>query len=84
MLDKFKQLRNLKKLQDELSKEKVEVEKEGIKVVVNGEMKIEEIFLNGNLSKEKQEKILKDCINEAMDRMKFRMAQKMQEMPDLF
>jgi len=84
MLDKFKQLRNLKKLQDELSKEKVEVEKEGIKVVVNGEMKIEEIFLNGNLLKEKQEKILKDCINEAMDRMKFRMAQKMQEMPDLF
>jgi len=83
MLDKFKQLRELKKLQNELSKERVEVEKQGIKVVVNGQMEIEEIQINTEPGKEQQEKILKDCINEAMNKMKMLMAQKMQQMPGM-
>ena len=83
MLDKFKQLKELKKMQDDLAKESVEVEKQGTRVVVNGKMEIEEILLNSELQKEEQEKVLKDCINEAMNKMKMLMAQKMQGMPGI-
>jgi DNA-binding protein YbaB len=83
MLDKFKQLKQLKSLQDSLEKEKVETEKRGVGVVINGKMEIEEIILNVELSKEEQEKILRDCINEAMGKMKMLMAQKMSQMNDM-
>lgn len=83
MLDKLKQLKELKKMQDELAKEMVEVEKQGTKVVINGKMEIEEIVLNSELQKEEQEKILKSCINDAMYQMKIKMAQKMQQTPGM-
>lgn len=79
MFDKFKQLKQLRDLQNSLSKEKAEVEKEGIKVVVNGKMEFEEIKLNPELDKVRQEKILKDCINEAMSKIKMMAAQKMSQ-----
>ncbi len=80
MFDKLKQLKQFKDLQDSLSQEKAEVEKEGIRVVVNGKMEIEEVKLNPELSKEEQEKILVDCINEAMKKIKIMAAQKMSQM----
>ena len=46
MFDKLKQLAQLKKLKDILEKERREVEREGIRVVINGKMEIEEIQLN--------------------------------------
>jgi len=76
MLDKFKQLMQLKGLQDALKKERFEVEKEGIKVVLNGGLSIEEIIINPALSKEKQEEVLKDCFNEAIRKVQMMMAQK--------
>lgn len=79
MLDKLRQLKDLKKIQDEISKEKVEVEKKGVKLVLNGKLEVEEVFLNPEISKEEQEKILKECINEAIQRIQFRLASKMQE-----
>ncbi len=79
MLEKFKQLKELKKIQDQLTKEIVEVEKKGIKVIVNGKMEIVEILLNEELSKEEEERVLRECINEALERMKIIMAQKMQQ-----
>lgn len=83
MLDKLKQLRELKKIQDDLGKERIEVEKRGIRVIINGKMEIEEIILNSELSKEDQEKVLRDCVNEAMNKMKILMAQKVQQMPGI-
>jgi len=80
MFDKLKQLKQLKDLQDSLSQEKAEVEKEGIRVVVNGKMEIEEVKLNPELSKEEQEKALIGCINEAMKKIKIMAAQKMSQM----
>lgn len=82
MLDKLKQLgqlAQLKKIGDSLQKEKREVEKEGIRVVVNGKMEIEEIKLNPELSIEQQEKLVKDCINEAMRQIQMEAAQKMMQ-----
>ena len=77
MLDKLKQLKQLKDLKDILERERREVEKEGVRVVVNGKMEIEEIKLNPQLDSEKQEKIIKSCINEAMRQIKVEAAQKM-------
>lgn len=76
MFDKLKQLKQLKDLQDSLKKEMSEVEKEGVKVVVNGSMKIEEIRLNPEMDIEKQGEIVKDCANEAMKKIQMLAAQK--------
>lgn len=80
MLDKLKQLKELKQMQGELEKERVEVEKNGIKVVLNGKMETEGIVLNSDLSKEEQEKLVKECINEAMKKVQMIAAQKMFKM----
>jgi DNA-binding protein YbaB len=80
MLDKLKQIKQLKELRDSLSQEREEVEKEGIKVIINGKMEIEDIQLNPDLSKEEQEKILKECINEAVKKIQTVLTSKMSQM----
>jgi len=80
MFDQLKQLKQLKDLQDQMKKEKMEMEKNGVRVVVNGKMEIEEINLNPDLDIEHQEKALKDCINDAMHKVQMEMAQKMSKM----
>ncbi len=80
MFDKLKQLKELKELRDSLSQEKEEVEKEGIKVIINGKMEIENIQLNPDLDKEEQETILKECINEAIKKIQMVLASKMSQM----
>lgn len=80
MFDKLKQLKDLKKIQGELEHEETEVEKNGVKVVINGKMQIKEIILNPDLTKEEQERTVKDCANEAMKKMQMFAAQKMFKM----
>ncbi len=65
----FEQLRDLakfKKIKDSLEKEKKEIEKRGMKVVMNGKFEVEEIKLNPEIDLKEQEKILKECFNEAI------------------
>jgi len=83
MFEKMQQLREMKQLSDSLATELAEVERQGIKVVVNGKMKIESIELNSELTKEEQGRILKDCINEAMTKIQKNIAGKMSQMPGL-
>lgn len=66
MFENLKQLHQLKKLKDSLGKTRQEVERDGVRVVVNGKMEIEEIKLNPEMGIEKQGKLVKDCINDAM------------------
>ena len=80
MFEKLKQLKELKSLQDKLVEEKAEVEKSGVRVVVNGKMEVEEIKLNSELSREEQEKITKECLNEAIKKVQIVAAKKMSEM----
>jgi DNA-binding protein YbaB len=80
MFEKIKQLKQLKDLRDSLEKEKFEIEKNGIKIIMNGKMEIEEIKLNSSLAKNEQEVILKDCFNEAMKKIQTAAAQKMMQM----
>jgi len=77
ILDQFKQLKQMKDLQDKLSKEQAIVERDGVRVTVNGKMEIEEIILNSVLRKEEQEKIVKECVNEAIKKVQMSAAQKL-------
>jgi len=77
MFDNLKQLGKLKELKDILEKERKEVEKEGVRVIVNGKMEVEEIKLNPQLDTEKQEEVLKKNINEALDQIRQETAKKM-------
>lgn len=77
MFEKLKELKKLKELQGQLEQEKEEAEKNGVKVVVNGRMEIEEVVLSEELSKKEQEETVKDCANEAMKKMQAIAAKKM-------
>lgn len=77
MFDKLKQLGKLKELQNILGEVKAEVEKEGVKIVLTGKLEVESVVLNPSLDKEKQEKVLKECFNEAIKKINLQIAQKM-------
>lgn len=77
MFDKLKQLAQLKGLQSEIAKEKFESENNGVKVIVNGAMAIEEIVLNSALATDKQAQIVKDCANEALKKAQMGAAKKL-------
>jgi DNA-binding protein YbaB len=76
MFDKLKDLKKLKDLESSLGDERVEKENHGIKVLVNGRAEVLNITLNSELSKEDQEKYLKDSINDASRDAKMIMAKK--------
>jgi DNA-binding protein YbaB len=80
-LKQFKDLRNQAKiLQNALAQEFVEHEKNGIKVIMNGNMEITQLTINNELAKESLEHILADVINETVKRAQKIMAKKVQEM----
>ncbi|HOX21717.1 MAG TPA: YbaB/EbfC family nucleoid-associated protein [Candidatus Paceibacterota bacterium] len=77
MFDKIKQLAQMKSLQDSIKQEKVEVIKEGVRIVLRGDFSIEEINLNPDLAIEKQQEILKECLNDGMKKVQMLAAQKL-------
>jgi len=76
MFDKIKQLAKMKSLQKDIENEKFESEKEGTKVVVDGSFKIREISLNEDLDKNKQENVLMNCLNDALNKARLAVAKK--------
>ena len=74
MLDQIKKIAELKKLQDSFKKEKETVEREGNLVEMNGNFEIENIKLNPELSIERQQEVLKRCLNDAREGIQKRMA----------
>jgi DNA-binding protein YbaB len=69
MFEKLKQIKELKRIQEKIKKETIEIERQGIRVVLNGNLEIKEIMLNPALAKETQEEILKECLNEAIGKV---------------
>ncbi len=66
----LKQLGDLRKMQKEVSRQKVTIESEGVKVTITGEQKIKELdFAEGVAPK-----IVAKVINQAFDRLKKRLA----------
>ncbi len=76
IFEMFKNLGKLKQLSETLSSEKVVVEKEGIKVVMNGKMEVEELTLNSQLPLNKQQQLLKECFNEAVRKLQLSLMSK--------
>ena len=84
MFSKLKQFQDLrsqaKTMQSALSQETITEEKNGVKVVLNGNMEVTSITLNESLSKSSQEDVLKNCFNDAVKRAQRLMAKKLQDM----
>lgn len=70
MLDKFKKFKKLRDLQEKLKKETVTVEKSGTEVTMNGQMEIKDLKLNKEKDSETLENDIKDCLNEAMQKIR--------------
>ena len=79
MFDKLKQLQKLSEIKNSLAKEKAEQEIQGVRVVMNGKMEVEEIQLNSELGAEDQARVLKDCINQAMSKVQMIVARRMSD-----
>ena len=80
--DKFQQLKDLKKMRDqamtiqrELAAEKIEVDEDGIRVVITGDQKIQTIEVEGK----EQDKLI-DVLNKAIKKSQEVAAKKLQEM----
>jgi DNA-binding protein YbaB len=72
--DQLKKIAELKKLQDSFKKEKVTIERDGITVEMNGNFEVENIKLNPELGIEKQQDVLRRCLNEAREDIQKKMA----------
>ncbi|MEX2436794.1 MAG: YbaB/EbfC family nucleoid-associated protein [Candidatus Paceibacterota bacterium] len=70
MFDNLKDLKKLRDLQNQLKKETVTIEKNGVSLTINGEMKIQSLSLNPDLETSEQEKIVIDCFDEAMSKIR--------------
>ncbi|MEN3013467.1 MAG: YbaB/EbfC family nucleoid-associated protein [Endomicrobiia bacterium] len=79
MFEFFKNIKMLKELNETLSKESIVVEKEGVKVKINGKMEVEEIVLNPGLDIAKLQKILKDLLNDGLKKIQTLMISKFSE-----
>jgi len=79
--DKLKQLNQIREIQKNLEKETAGVEEEGVKVVLNGKMEIEEVLLNKDLPIEKQQNLVKSCHNEAIKKIQVILAKQMRNFP---
>ena len=87
MFNKLKQFKDLrqqaKTVQNALAQESITEEKNGVQIILNGNMEVTKLTLNPELSKEAQETALMSCFNDALKRAQKLMAKKLQEMGGL-
>lgn len=78
----FEQLKDLKKAQEmqkAFAREKHTVEEAGIKVTVNGNLKLEEIQINSQISQEELGPTLVNLINRSLQEIQQRLARQLME-----
>jgi DNA-binding protein YbaB len=84
MFSKLKQFQDLrsqaKTMQSALAQETVTEEKNGVKIVLNGNMEVISVNLNESLSTSAQAETVKNCFNDALKRAQRLMAKKLQDM----
>lgn len=87
MFQKLKQFRDLrnkaKTIQSVLAEIKIETESRGVKLVMDGNQKIETLSIAENLSPKDLEKILPPLFNDSIKKVQRIMAEKMQKMGGL-
>ncbi len=82
MFDKLKEINKLRELRNQLKAEKTEIERNGVVVIVNGGMEIEELRLNPELDIKRQTKSIKNAVNDALRKVQVSSAKKMKESGD--
>ena len=80
MFEKLQQIKKLQEIQNALKNEKIEGEKNGVKIFMNGKLEVEDVILNPSLSVQDQEKAIKDGFNDTMKKVQMVVAKKMQGM----
>lgn len=87
MFSKLKQIQQLrsqaKTLQQTLAGESVTIEKRGVSLTLDGNQKVTALKLPGDMSPADLEKVLPDVFNDANEKVKRIMAQKIQSMGGL-
>ncbi|MDX1535719.1 MAG: YbaB/EbfC family nucleoid-associated protein [Candidatus Spechtbacterales bacterium] len=66
MLDKFKQMKELRDLQKSLESKEFSGESDGVTVVINGTFELKDIKLNSDLKTDQQEEAIKKAFSNAM------------------
>ena len=74
MFDKLKQISQLREMQEQMKKEKIEVVEKETRVVLNGNFEVEEVVLNPELDSTEQAEILKSCFNRAVKGVQLKIA----------
>ena len=69
MFDKLQQLGKLQEIQKQVKQQKVTVEREGVVITMNGSFEVEEVKLNPEKDSASQEQIVKDVLNEAVQKI---------------
>ena len=77
-MDNAKMMADAYKLRKAIEAEVIEVEENGIKVIIGGDLKIKQIYLNSS-----ENGVLKDIVNKAIRKAQEMAALKMKEMIDL-
>jgi len=80
MFEQLKQIKKLQEIQNALKNEKISNVKNGVKVIINGKLEVEDVELNPALAIDDQEKAVKECFNDAMKQVQMVVAKKMQGM----
>jgi len=70
MFDKLKKLKKMKDLHSKMKDKTHQETKDGVTVEVNGNMEIENVNLNEDLSVEKQAKLIKKLTNKAFKKIR--------------
>lgn len=66
MLDKFKQMKQLRELQESLKKKEFKGESNGVVVTINGAFELRDVKLNSDLETGAQEDAIKEAFSNAM------------------
>lgn len=80
MFDKIKQMKQARDIQRALEQEVVEEERGGVRVRVNGAMRVLEVSLSDDLPLKEQERLLPECLNAAFLRVQHKAAEAMKGM----
>lgn len=68
MFDSFKQLKQLKELQNAIQKEEVVAEKDGVRITMNGAFEVKDVTIEEGIAHEKLQKLTKEVFNEAVQK----------------
>ena len=77
MFDQFKNIAKVKQMQDEMKKETVQSEKDGVYITINGNFELIDVKLNPELSIQEQQKAIIKCYDSAKQEIQKKMISKL-------